>query len=150
MDVYIKSTKKGIMDKQRIQWSRDPAVKRFVTLTPNTPTDTVSPASGFVRYYEIYQKKKRVGDIRIFGNREDIKKNVAQLLIVLGEKRGCGIGTRAVSLVLEQIKGAYKAVYCRVNRYNIASIRMLRRNGFVFRNLVGNEFILEHPFDTRR
>jgi len=144
MDVYVKATDDNRLDTQRMRWSLDPAVRRFVALQTEDDTPTDRPV--FIRYFEIYQKKRRVGDIRIFGDKNDEKRNMAQLLIVLGEKRGLGIGTRAVSLVLDQLRDVYRGIYCRVNRYNLASIRMLRRNGFVFRNLVGNEFILERRF----
>ncbi len=145
MDITIKKTEEAPVDERRRVWSRDPLIRRFLSWGHQEEgKDSSRPE--FIHHFEVYLKNRLVGDVRVFGDRGDMKKNMAQLIVVLGESRGMGVGSRAVGLVLERFRGIYKAIYCRVNRYNIASIRMLRQNGFIFNNLVGNEFILEHEY----
>jgi len=62
--------------------------------------------------------------------------------MVLGDNRGEGVGTKALNLLLDKMKNMFTAVYCTVNRYNIASLKMLRKNGFFIKDLKGNEFVL--------
>jgi len=145
MKISIKKTDVLVADERREAWSRDPLIRRFL----NFGRESAEPCftrPEFIHHFEIYLKNRLVGDVKVFGDRKDSKKNIAQLIVVLGESRGMGVGSRAVGMVVERFQGIYKAIYCRVNRYNLNSIRMLRRNGFVFKNLVGNEFILEHEY----
>ncbi len=145
MNISIKKTDAFSADERREAWSRDPQVRRFLNFGTETGEARFS-CPEFIHHFEIYLKNRLVGDVKVFGDRRDLKKNMAQLIVVLGESRGMGIGSKAVGMVVERFQGIYNAIYCRVNRYNLTSIRMLRRNGFVFKNLVGNEFILEHEY----
>jgi RimJ/RimL family protein N-acetyltransferase len=144
MEVHLKHIQEFVKNKTREKWSLDPFIKRFVHSNPDKDSaDTWKPA--FIHNFEIYWGKKLIGDIKVFGNEGDIKKKVAQILIVLGENRGEGIGTKAINLLLEKLQNMFSAVYCNVNRYNIASLKMLRKNGFFIKDLKGNDFILYKP-----
>ncbi|NOG47313.1 MAG: GNAT family N-acetyltransferase [Calditrichaeota bacterium] len=126
----------------REKWLNDPLVKKFLSFGSSFSSSPLFEKPAFVQNFEIYLDKKLIGDIKVFGNNKDIKKHIAQVLMVLGESRGKGVGTKALELLLDSIKGMYDAVYCNVNRYNIASIKMLRKNGFRIKRLVGNEVVL--------
>ncbi|HED09515.1 MAG TPA: GNAT family N-acetyltransferase [Caldithrix abyssi] len=145
MNITIKKTDILSAHERREAWSRDPLIRRFLNFGRESVQAGFTRPE-FIHHFEIYLKNRLVGDVKVFGDQKDRKKNIAQLIVVLGESRGMGIGSKAVGMVVERFQGIYKAIYCRVNRYNLTSIRMLRRNGFVFKNLVGNEFILEHEY----
>jgi RimJ/RimL family protein N-acetyltransferase len=142
MDVYLKQIQEFVKNKSREKWLNDPLVKKFLAFGANFPSSLKFDKPAFAQNFEIYLDKKLIGDIKVFGNMKDIKKHVAQLLIVLGESRGKGIGSKAIELLMEKLKGMYDAVYCNVNRYNIASIKMLRKNGFRIKKIIGNEVVL--------
>ena len=142
MEVYLKQIQEFVKNKTREKWLNDPLVKKFLAFGSMIPSKVVFEKPSFVQNFEIYLDKKLVGDIKVFGDKKDIKKRLAQVLIVLGESRGLGIGTKALELLLERLKEMYDAVYCNVNRYNIASIKMLRKNGFRIKRFVGNEVVL--------
>ncbi len=142
MDICLKETAKFEFNKLRQAWSKDPSVAKYIAGKPETPTIP----EGFSHYFEIYIKNRLVGDIKVFGNKMDAVRQKAQILMVLGEQRGKGIGTLALEQLLAKIQDMYQSVYCHVNRYNIASIKMLRKNGFRFSDFRGNEFILTKNF----
>ncbi len=141
MDIFLKETPSIELTSQRKNWSNDPLIAKYLGGKSGRQT-----ADAFSRYYEIYVKNKLVGDIKVFGDTMDVLRKKAQILIVLGEERGKGIGTQALRQLLTKIQSAYQTVYCHVNRYNIASIKMLQKNGFRFNDLQGNEFILTRSF----
>ena len=141
MEVHIKKIKEFVKNKTRERWLLDPIISRFIYHHPDKkPLDFYKPS--FIHNFEIYLGKKLIGDIKVFGDDNDFRKKVAQILIVLGENRGEGFGTKALNLLLEKLKNMFNAVYCNVNRYNIASLKMLRKNGFFIKDLKGNEFVL--------
>ena len=142
MNVHIKQIQDFVKNQTREKWLADPLVKKFLSFSSNFPSNTLFEKPAFVQNFEIYLDKKLIGDIKVFGDKKDIKKCVAQVLLILGESRGKGIGTKAIELLLEKLRGMYDAVYCNVNRYNIASIKMLRKNGFRIKRFVGNEVVL--------
>lgn len=142
MNVRLKQIQEFVRNKTREKWLVDPLIKNFLSFGSNPPSKTLFEKPAFVQNFEIYLDKKLIGDIKVFGNSKDIKKRVAQVLIVLGESRGMGVGTKALELLLETLKEMYGAVYCNVNRYNIASIKMLRKNGFRIKRFIGNEVVL--------
>ena len=141
MEVHLRKIKEFVKNNSREKWLIDPIVKRFIHSNPGKNVEgSWKPA--FIHNFEIYIGRKLVGDIKVFGSDSDIKKRVAQILIVLGENRGEGVGTKAINLLLGKLQNMYTAVYCNVNRYNVASLKMLRKNGFFIKDLRGNEFIL--------
>jgi len=141
MEVHLKQIQEFVKNKTREKWSLDPIVKKFIhNDNDKNVTDSWKPA--FIHNFEIYLGKKLIGDIKVFGNSKDTKKKVAQILIVLGDNRGEGVGTKALHILLGKLKNMFTAVYCNVNRYNIASLKMLRKNGFFIKDLKGNEFVL--------
>ena len=142
MDVRLKQIQEFVKNKTREKWLEDPLIKKFLSFGANFPAKPFFDKPAFVQNFEIYLDKKLIGDIKVFGNTKDIKKRFAQVLIVLGESRGNGVGTKALELLLETLKEMYDAVYCNVNRYNIASIKMLRKNGFRIKRFIGSEVVL--------
>ncbi len=142
MEVYLKQIQEFVKNNTREKWLNDPIIKKFLSFGSNFPSKALFEKPAFVQNFEVYLDKKLIGDIKVFGDKADIKKHIAQLLIVLGESRGKGVGTKALELLLEKLRGVYDAVYCNVNRYNIASIKMLRKNGFRIKRFIGNEVVL--------
>lgn len=141
MEVRLKKIKEFVKNNTREKWLVDPFISRFI----HHDADKKQPDSNkpsFMHNFEIYLGKKLIGDIKVFGDEKDTRMGMARILIVLGEKRGEGIGTTAINLLLEQLKKMFSAVYCNVNRYNLASLKMLRKNGFFIQDLKGNDFIL--------
>ena len=141
MNIQIKQIQNIVKNKRREKWLKDPLIKKFLLIDPIV-SDPPPNKPAFVQYFEIYLNKILVGDIKVFGDKKDLKNQIAQILIVLGESRGKGIGTKAMGIVLDKIKGIHEAVYCHVNRYNIGSIKMLRNNGFRIKKFTGNEVVL--------
>lgn len=141
MEVRLKQIQEFVKNKTREKWLLDPIVRKFIHSDPSkNAADSWKPE--FIHNFEIYLGKKLIGDIKVFGDDSDIRKKVARILIVLGDNRGEGVGTKAINLLLDKLKDMFSAVYCNVNRYNIASLKMLRKNGFFIKDLKGNEFIL--------
>jgi RimJ/RimL family protein N-acetyltransferase len=141
MEVRLKQIQEFVKNKTREKWLHDPGIKKFIYADPSK-NDVESRKPEFIHNFEIYLGKKLIGDIKVFGDDSDFKKKVAQILIVMGDNRGEGIGTKAINMLLEKLKDMFSAVYCNVNRYNIASLKMLRKNGFFIKDLKGNQFIL--------
>ena len=141
MDVKIKEIQEFVINKTREKWLSDPLIKRFLGYKHDSSVNSASEYPAFSLNYEIYLGKKLIGDIKVFGTKKDLKKKMAQILVVLGEARGKGLGSQAVSSLLEKLKDMYKTVYCNVNRYNTASIKMLRKNGFLIKDIKGSDVI---------
>jgi RimJ/RimL family protein N-acetyltransferase len=142
MDVYLKQIQDFVRNKTRDKWLADPLIKKFLSFGSAFQSKTFFEKPAFVQNFEIYLDKNLIGDIKVFGTKTDIKKHIAQLLMVLGESRDKGVGTKALELLLDKLKGMYDSVYCNVNRYNIASIKMLRKNGFRIKRFIGNDVVL--------
>jgi RimJ/RimL family protein N-acetyltransferase len=142
MNIQLKETVEFTSNKSRNKWMADPHIGKYLDFSGDSQENSQLEKALFVTNYEIYNGKKLVGDIKVFGYKEDQIKRMAQFLIVLGEQRNKGIGTIAIALLLEKLRKKYISVYCYVNRYNLASIRMLQKNGFLIKNLKSNEVIL--------
>jgi RimJ/RimL family protein N-acetyltransferase len=54
--------------------------------------------------------------------------------MVIGD-RNQGIGTQALKLLIDKLKYSYNTVYCIIQRKNIASLKILKRNKFQVENL---------------
>jgi len=128
---------------ERKSWIKDPKINRYLVLRDKPPRNNKKAhLTNFEKYYEIYEVDRHVGDIKVFyETEEDILKERAQILMVVG-KRNHGIGTNALHLLLDRVKGKYKSVYCIIDRSNIASLKMLKRNGFEVDKLERNKVIL--------
>ena len=145
MFLELKETEQIIPTPEREQWFTDPYVQDYLVLRAQPdPDEDGQTLTNFRRYYEIYNDGRHVGDIKIFyANEEDIFKRRAQILIVVGERNN-GIGTNAIKLLLQKIKGVYQSVYCQVLRSNIASLKILKRNGFQVDRMDGDKLELSH------
>ncbi len=141
MEIKLNKIKDFDKNTIREKWSLDPLIKKFVSYFPDAISQTVKEKPSFSQNYEILYKNKLIGDLKVFGNKRDLRNKTAQFLIVLGENRGKGIGSKVVKLLLRKLKKMFTTVYCNVNRYNTASIKMLQKNGFLIKNLKGNEVI---------
>jgi len=142
MEIILNKIIEFDKNKTREKWILDPLVRKFISYFPDSYLPTVSNAPSFSQNFEIIYDEKLIGDVKVFGNKKDLKNKTAQFLIVLGENRGKGIGSAVIDLLLKKIKKMFNSVYCNVNRYNMASIKMLQKNGFIIKNLKGNEVIL--------
>jgi len=143
MFLELKETEKIIPTPERVQWFHDPQVKDYVVFRDKPdPEEDGQTLTNFRRYYEIHTNGRHVGDIKIFyANEEDIFKKRAQILMVVGE-RNSGIGTNAIKLLLEKVKGVYDSVYCQILRSNIPSLKILKRNGFHVERMDGDKLEL--------
>lgn len=140
-DVHLKETKKIIFSSERSTWIDDPQVSNYIYFSESEPDE---PLTAFKRYYEIYEDNRLVGDIKVFYDSEqDIMQQRGQILMVVGE-RNRGIGTAALSLLLEKMRGNYKSAYCEILRTNVASLKILKRNGFAIDRIDGQNLILSH------
>jgi RimJ/RimL family protein N-acetyltransferase len=61
--------------------------------------------------------------------------------MIIGERNN-GIGSTALKMLLEKIKDSYNSVYCQILRSNIASLKMLKNNGFEVESINGEELVL--------
>jgi predicted acetyltransferase len=115
----------------RKKWLKDPEVRKYLDFDDRiTLEDGANTLINFQKYYEIHQDGRHVGDIKVFyETEEDIFEKRAQLLMIVGE-RNQGIGKAALKLLLEKLRESYRCVYCVVQRSNIASLKMLKYNGF--------------------
>jgi RimJ/RimL family protein N-acetyltransferase len=146
MFLELKETEQINPTPEREQWVHDPQVLDYVVFRDKPdPEEDGQTLTNFRRYYEIRTNGRHVGDIKIFyANEEDIFKKRAQILMVVGERNN-GIGTSAIRLLLEKVKGVYNSVYCQILRSNIASLKILKRNGFHVDRMDGDK--LELSFD---
>ena len=131
MILHLKEKDEIIPNPTRESWMQDPGVQDYVELRDAANiADAESSLTNFNRYYEIYNNDMHVGDIKLFYETEDdIFQNRAQILMVVGD-RNQGIGTEALRLLLENIRESYSSVYCSIQRSNIASLKILKRNNF--------------------
>jgi RimJ/RimL family protein N-acetyltransferase len=128
---------------QRKEWIEDPEINKYIYFQETHPEQKDSNAlTDFQRYYEVYDRDKLVGDIKIFYETEtDILQKRAQLLMIIGERNN-GIGTSALKILLEKIKNSYNSVYCQILKSNLASLKMLKNNGFQIEGIDGEELTL--------
>jgi len=61
--------------------------------------------------------------------------------MIIGERNN-GIGTTALKMLLEKIKSSYNCVYCQILRSNVASLKILKNNGFQIEGIEGDELTL--------
>jgi len=143
MQLQLKETTELVKSSEREHWIDDPYVSSYVTFREKNELSNDSEyLTYFKKYYEIYESQNHVGDIKIFyETEEDIMKKRAQILMVIGE-RNKGIGTNALSILLEKIKDNYVSVYCNILRSNIASLKILKRNGFIIEKIEGENLQL--------
>ena len=143
MDLGLKEKEQINYTPQREKWTNDPDIKKYIYFQEihNNPKDT-NALTDFQRYYEVYDHDKLVGDIKIFyDNETDILQKRGQLLMIIGERNN-GIGTSALKMLLEKIKDSYNSVYCQILRSNVASLKMLKNNGFQIEEIEGDELTL--------
>ena len=131
MILHLKEKENLDINDERNTWLEDPLVTEYVEIRDaGNIEDTDSLLTNFNRYYEIYNHDIHVGDIKLFYETEDdIFNKRAQILMVVG-KRNQGIGTEALRLLLEKISNTYQSVYCIIQRTNVASLKILKRNDF--------------------
>ncbi len=143
MILELKETEQITPTPERKQWYNDPIVQDYLVFRDHADSeDDEQTLTHFRRYYEIYNDGRHVGDIKIFyANEEDIFKKRAQILMVVGERNN-GIGTKAMNLLLQKVKGIYQSVYCQVLRSNVASLKILKRNGFQIDRMDGDKLEL--------
>jgi RimJ/RimL family protein N-acetyltransferase len=131
MTLHLKEAKSIQATAERKSWVKDPQINRYLILR-DKPNNNLHHdyLTNFEKYYEIYDLGRHVGDIKIFyETEEDIFKKRAQIIMVIGN-RNRGIGSSAMNLLLNKVKDKYKSVYCIIDRSNIASLKILKRNGF--------------------
>ena len=120
-------------NEERESWFNDPQIKEYVELRDagSIGKDEIETSlTNFNRYYEIYNNNRHVGDIKTFYETEDdIFNKHVQILMVVGN-RNQGIGTQALKLLIDKLKDSYNTVYCIIQRKNIASLKILKRNKF--------------------
>ena len=125
-------------NEERESWFSDPQIKEYVELRDagSIGKDEIETSlTNFNRYYEIYNNNRHVGDIKTFYETEDdIFNKHVQILMVVGN-RNQGIGTQALKLLIDKLKDSYNTVYCIIQRKNIASLKILKRNKFQVENL---------------
>ena len=132
MTLHLKEAKSIQVTSERKSWVKDPQVNKYLVLRdkPYT-TQRHDYLTNFEKYYEIYELGKHVGDIKIFyETEEDIFQKRAQIIMVIGN-RNRGIGSHALNLLLSKVKDEYRSLYCFIDRSNIASLKILKRNGFL-------------------
>lgn len=142
MDLQLKKIDIFVRNKIREKWLSDPLITKYIDHILDDQENNPADKTAFSHNYEIIKDEKLIGDVKVFGYKEDLKRRTAQFLIILGEDRGSGIGSKIVEILLEKLKKNFISIYCYVNRYNIASIKMLQKNGFLIKNLKKNEVIL--------
>ena len=132
MTLELKELKALDLNQERLDWSDRPWITEYVELRDSAdPQDSEKSLTNFNSYFEIYQKDRHVGDIKVFyETEEDILQKRAQILMVVADPNR-GIGTTAFGLLLERLKGIYYSVYCIILRSNIASLKILKRHNFL-------------------
>ena len=143
MDLNLKETQEIELTQPRKEWTQDPEINQYIFFQETKPDRTdLNALTDFHRYYEVYERDKLVGDIKIFyENETDILQKRAQLLMIIGERNN-SIGTNALKMLLEEIKESYNSVYCQILKSNIASLKMLKNNGFIVEAINGDELVL--------
>ncbi len=130
----------------RRKWLNDPEVSKYLFLDENVSLqDGANLLKNFQKYYEIYEGDRHVGDIKVFyETEEDIFEKRAQILMIVGE-RSQGIGKSALKILLEKLRESYSNVYCIIQRSNVASLKMLKHNGFIIEKLKDQNIRLSRP-----
>lgn len=131
MFLHLKEAKSIQETAERKSWVKDPEINKYLVLRDKPNANPANDyLTNFEKYYEIYELGKHVGDIKIFyETEEDIFQKRAQIIMVIGN-RNRGIGSNAMNLLLHKVKDEYKSVYCIIDRSNIPSLKILKRNGF--------------------
>jgi RimJ/RimL family protein N-acetyltransferase len=131
MILHLKEKESIDINDERNSWLKDPSVREYVEIRDaGVSEDIESSLTNFNRYYEIYNNDIHVGDIKLFYETEDdIFNKRAQILMVVGE-RSQGIGTEALRLLIDKIHKTYSSVYSVIQRTNVASLKILKRNNF--------------------
>ena len=147
MTIQIKEARYINSSTDRLRWVRDPEVQSYVTLHDAGNSDrNTNTLPNFQRYYEIFYHDKHVGDIKVYYDCEaDIFDQRAQILMVVGE-RNQGIGTEALRLLIQEIKDYYRGIYCIIHRTNVASLKILKRNGFSIEQMDEDTIRLMYQF----
>ena len=140
MKIKLRQTAKITFNNIRESWMNDPEIKKFLSFNLDSKIKNQDDSSSL--FFEIYLQNHLIGDIKVFSSEHDKDKKVAEILMIIGENRGKGIGTAVIGELLNILKTKFQEVYCKVNRYNLPSIKMLRKNGFRFSDLSGSDFIL--------
>lgn len=146
MLLNLKEAKSIKATSERKSWVSDPQINKYLILRDKHDTDPpIDYLTNFEKYYEIYELGKHVGDIKIFyETEEDILQKRAQIIMVIGN-RNRGIGSNALNLLLQKVKDYYKSVYCIIDRSNIASLKILKRNGFQIERFEKDKVRLSFP-----
>lgn len=130
---------------ERKSWIQDSQISKYLVLRDKPKTDPKKDfLTNFEKFYEVYELDKHVGDIKVFyETEEDIFKQRAQIIMVIG-KRNNGIGSNALKLLLKRLKDEYQSLYCLIDRSNIASLKILKRNGFQIDKFERDKVRLSH------
>ena len=130
---------------ERKSWIQDSQISKYLVLRDKPKTDPRKDfLTNFEKFYEVYELDKHVGDIKVFyETEEDIFKKRAQIIMVIG-KRNNGIGSNALKLLLKRLKDEYQSLYCLIDRSNIASLKILKRNGFQIDKFERDKVRLSH------
>jgi RimJ/RimL family protein N-acetyltransferase len=139
MEIVLKPTDQIELTPTRESWLADPEINEYVCIRDKHPREyDTNSLTNFDRFYEIFEKEKHVGDIKVFYETEaDIFEKRGQILIVVGE-RNRDIGTNALNLLIHKIGEDYESLYCKILRSNIASLKILKKNGFILDNMDGD------------
>ena len=136
-------------NEERESWLSDPLVQQYVELRDvgSVRNDEDNGLlTNFNRYYEIYNNDHHVGDIKVFYETEDdIFYKRAQILMVVGD-RNKGIGTEALNILMDKMKDIYQSAYCVIQKSNIASLKILKRNNFHVDKMDGQTIQLSREF----
>jgi RimJ/RimL family protein N-acetyltransferase len=131
MILHLKEKEAIDINDRRNTWLKDPSVNEYVEIRDaGISDDSESSLTNFNRYYEIYNNDVHVGDIKLFYETEDdIFNKRAQILMVVGE-RSQGIGTEALRLLIKKIEKTYNSIYSIIQRTNVPSLKILKKNAF--------------------
>ena len=131
MILHLKEKEAIDINDRRNTWLKDPSVNKYVEIRDaGISDDSEFSLTNFNRYYEIYNNDVHVGDIKLFYETEDdIFNKRAQILMVVGE-RSQGIGTEALRLLIKKIEKTYNSIYSIIQRTNVPSLKILKKNAF--------------------
>ncbi len=136
-------------NEERESWLSDPLVQQYVELRDVGSVrndEDYGSLTNFNRYYEIYNHDHHVGDIKVFYETEDdIFYKRAQILMVVGD-RNKGIGTEALKILMDKMKDIYQSAYCVIQKSNIASLKILKRNNFHVDKMDDQTILLSREF----